>query len=253
MTQPPDRVLEPSPVPSDDRPGQRIVPLFLLLGLGHLALVWRLGAWTPASEATRAAALLTFGAALALGSLGLRRGYPHDRLGACNAVTQLRAALACCLVLPILDPGLMAALRLDWAVVALALLTLALDGLDGWLARRSGLASSFGARFDMEVDAVFALLLALLVLRLDKAGAWVLLLGLARYGFVLAQAALPWLRGPLPERLSRKAVCVLQIAVLILLLAPPVAPPLSTLLAAVATLALIWSFARDIRWLAARR
>jgi phosphatidylglycerophosphate synthase len=40
---------------------------------------------------------------------------------------------------------------------------LALDGLDGWLARRFGLASAYGARFDMEVDGFLILVLALLV------------------------------------------------------------------------------------------
>lgn len=249
MTHPPDSALGPSAA----RPGQRAVPLFLLLGVGHLALLWRLGAWTPAAAPVIAAALLLFTASVALGAVFLSRSYPHERLGACNAVTQLRAALASALLMPILAPGMMASDAFDAAVIGLALLALALDGLDGWLARRSGLVSGFGARFDMEVDAAFALLLAVLVLRLDKAGPWVLVLGAIRYAFVLAQLALPWLGGALPERFSRKAVCVLQIAVLILLLAPPVAPPLSTLLAAVATLALIWSFARDIRWLAARR
>ena len=39
-------------------------------------------------------------------------------------------------------------------------LLLALDGLDGWAARRQGLVSAFGARFDMEVDALLILALA---------------------------------------------------------------------------------------------
>jgi multidrug efflux pump subunit AcrA (membrane-fusion protein) len=37
-----------------------------------------------------------------------------------------------------------------------------LDGVDGWLARRHEIASRFGARFDMEVDALLILALSVL-------------------------------------------------------------------------------------------
>ena len=49
------------------------------------------------------------------------------------------------------------------------------DVLDGWLARRHGTAADFGARFDMETDALLILLLSVLCLRYDKAGAWILI------------------------------------------------------------------------------
>ena len=61
-----------------------------------------------------------------------------------------------------------------------------LDGMDGWLARRSTLASAFGARFDMETDALLIMVLSALAWRWDRAGAWVLACGLMRYGFVAA-------------------------------------------------------------------
>ena len=48
---------------------------------------------------------------------------------------------------------------------------------DGPAARRSGIASRFGARFDMETDALMILVLAVLAWRWDRAGAWVLLPG----------------------------------------------------------------------------
>jgi len=134
-----------------------------------------------------------------------------------------------------------------------ALLALSLDGLDGWLARRSGLTSDFGARFDMEVDSVLALVLACHALANGKAGLWVLALGGMRYAYLAAGIGLPWLRKPLPQRFRRKTVCVLQIAVLIVLIAPGVTPPASTGLAVAATLLLTWSFAIDILWLARRR
>ena len=45
-----------------------------------------------------------------------------------------------------------------------------LDGVDGWLARAIALASDFGARFDMETDALFILVLAVLAWQFGKAG-----------------------------------------------------------------------------------
>jgi hypothetical protein len=64
-----------------------------------------------------------------------------------------------------------------WPVVALAPIALALDGVDGWLARRGGLVSAFGARFDMETDSAFALVLSLHALATGAAGPVVLVLG----------------------------------------------------------------------------
>ena len=77
-------------------------------------------------------------------------------------------------------------------------------------------------------------------------------LGLVRYAFVVAGWRWPALARPLPPSIRRKAVCVLQMLVLGLMLAPPVGRPLSSALAGIAFAALVWSFAVDLRWLAAR-
>ncbi|MEJ1964856.1 MAG: CDP-alcohol phosphatidyltransferase family protein [Gammaproteobacteria bacterium] len=58
-----------------------------------------------------------------------------------------------------------------------AAIAASLDGIDGWLARSRHTASDFGARFDMETDAVLILALAALAWQFDKAGVWVLLSG----------------------------------------------------------------------------
>lgn len=207
--------------------------------------------------------LATFGPAGAMAAMALCGGglsvatlrlgsYPHGRLGAANVVTQARLALIAPLVGPILLPGAVTP-QLAWSLTALAAIALALDGVDGWLARRASLTSAFGARFDMEVDALFGALLALAALRTDKAGLWVLALGGMRYGFVAAARIWPWLGRPLPPSQRRRVVCVVQIAALVTVLAPPVVPPLSGAIAAVATLALGWSFAADALWLRWRR
>lgn len=174
----------------------------------------------------------------------MRRSYPHRRIGGCNAVTLLRLALTCALLAP-----LSGAAGAGWPVALVGITALALDGLDGWLARRSGLVSGFGARLDMEVDAALALVLALHAWRGTALGPEVLLLGALRYAFVAAGWVLPWLRAALPQRLRRKAICVLQLAALIALQTPLPTQVQAGLLAGIAVAALGASFALDIHWL----
>lgn len=95
-----------------------------------------------------------------------------------------------------------------WLVVAPASVALALDAVDGWVARRTETASAFGARFDMETDA--ALLLVLSVYVAHDLGLWVLAIGLARYAFLAAKLPLPWLRGQAPPRPWCKVVAAFQ-------------------------------------------
>lgn len=219
----------------------------LSAGLGA-GLAWMSAQALGAGGVGRAGAAAVFLAA-AGGIAGLmRRHYPHARMGACNMVTLLRAALVCALLAPLAEGR-----AAGWGVAALAGLALLLDGVDGWLARRTGLVSRFGARFDMEVDAAMALVLSLHALAGTGAGPEVLLLGLARYGFVAAGLAWPWLRGDLPPRFRRKAVCVAQLAALILLQAPLPTAAQADWLTRLAVLALFWSFAADILWLKDRR
>lgn len=175
--------------------------------------------------------------------------HPHEAFGAANAVTLVRAgmiALVAATAFETLENG--PAL----AIAAFCGLALALDGVDGWLARRSGLASMFGARFDLEVDALFVLILSVSAYMHGKAGVWVLLIGLMRYGLFSAGFLTKRLEAPLPESLRRKAICVVQIAALALLLLPQIVQPLSTWIAAVALVLLTWSFAVDIRYLLRR-
>lgn len=207
-----------------------------------------------------ALALLWFAVGAGLVRHGLQSGaHPHARFGGANRVTLLRLALAALLV------GLLGAAdwapplagedraALAWGVVALATLAALLDAVDGPLARRSGLASAFGARFDMETDAAFILVLCALVWQAGQAGPWVLAAGLLRYGFVAAARPWPWLAAPLAPSRRRQTVCVVQIVCLIVCLAPIVPPALATTLAAASLALLSLSFAVDIRTLARAR
>jgi len=208
-------------------------------------------------------ALSWFAAGAALVWHGLRAGaHPHGRLGAANRVTLARFSLAGLLVALLGEqvwPSAWAAAgaikvnALAWAVVALATLTAVLDAVDGALARRSGLASGFGARFDMETDAAYTLVLCALVWQAGQAGPWVLAAGLLRYGFVAAAWRWRWLATPLPPSRRRQTVCVVQITSLIVCLAPVVPPALAAALAAASLALLGFSFVIDVHTLAQAR
>lgn len=176
--------------------------------------------------------------------------HPHTRFGPANVVTALRGGMAAVVGALLWEAerfGAPGGEALLWALVGVALVALALDGVDGLLARRTGLASRFGERFDMETDAFLILVLCALALAAGKAGAFVLLIGLMRYGFVAWATVEPRLRAPLAPSFRRKAVCVLQIAILCIVLLPIVPPAVSNALAALALAALAASFAVDVR------
>lgn len=225
-----------------------------LLAIGALALLAGAGiaALAGFGPVYVVKAVLLYAGGAVLVWRGLPAAHPHPRFGAANRVTLLRLALAALLAgvigEPLPQPG-----QIAWAIVVTATVAAALDAADGPLARRSGMASEFGARFDMETDAWLTLVLCGLVLHFGKAGAWVLAAGLMRYAFVAASRPWPWLAGPLPASLRRKAVCVLQISTLIVCLVPIVPPALSSALAAASLLLLSWSFAVDVRTLARTR
>lgn len=175
--------------------------------------------------------------------------YPHPRFGSCNGVTLFRAGLGASLLTPLLSGDAGQAVWGGWAVALVALFALLLDGVDGWLARRQGLTSRFGARFDMEIDAALALMLALHAFADGMGGVVVLTLGVMRYVFVAASWVLPWMAAPLPDKFGRKVVCVIQIAALIALQVPILGSGAALGIAWGAVAALLWSFGRDTLWL----
>ncbi|PFG41149.1 phosphatidylglycerophosphate synthase [Georgenia soli] len=189
----------------------------------------------------------------AVGAAAVAVRWPRRVLGAANAVTLLRLVIVSWLagLLAVPDPGV-------WRVpvVVAALCCLALDGVDGRVARRRGLVSAFGARFDIEVDAALALILSVAVVGLGVAGWWVVSLGLVRYVYVAASLRWAWLRGALFPSRARKVIGVCEVAVLVVaLLSPLLTPNLTGPAAAWPTVTLLvtlgavcWSFARDVRW-----
>jgi phosphatidylglycerophosphate synthase len=132
-------------------------------------------------------------------------------------------------------------------LVLLAGLALALDFVDGWVARRTRSTATLGAQFDGEVDAFLILVLSAYVAR--SAGGWVLAIGAARYAFLAAGWPLPWMRASLPPRYWRKVVAAIQGIVLTVAAADVLPLALSQAVLVAALVLLVESFGRDTWWL----
>ncbi len=174
--------------------------------------------------------------------------HPHHSFGPANAVTLYRSAGTALLASLVPVAGLLADHWL-WSITVLAILLLSLDGIDGYLARRTRLASKFGARFDMETDALLILTISVFLWQSGEVGVWILSLGLMRYAFVLASFWSRPLRGELFPSFRRKLVCVIQLVALCAMLSPLISPPLSVVMGVIALICLAGSFLRDILWL----
>ena len=181
------------------------------------------------------------------------RYHPHPEFGMANLVTTGRAATTVVLAgFVSVEATLLSTPAWMWAIAITASIALCMDGLDGYLARKSGLCSVFGARFDMETDALLGLVITLLVWQAGQAGIWVLALGLMRYAFVGASVWIVALRASLFPSLRRKIVCVIQVGALCLMLCPWLSPVQVSSIGAIALMCLIYSFAVDIIWLLTR-
>ncbi len=173
--------------------------------------------------------------------------FRRDDFGWANRVTLARAVLVATLGGVLVAPEIVQQQGL--VLASLALTAIVLDGLDGWLARAVDGATRFGARFDMEIDALLILVLSINVVLADRAGIWVLAIGGMRYAFILSGQMLPWLKGELPASIWRKVVCVAQGIVLAAALLPWLPVVLVQSALALSLAALIHSFGRDTLWL----
>lgn len=215
------------------------------LPLVGLSMVIQKALSLPGSFLLQVMGLYLVGSVLIL--RGVPAALPGPGAGAANRVTLLRALLvlpvaALALQSGVTDPGLRE------AAVFLSGVALLLDGVDGWVARRTGSGTAFGARFDMETDAFLILVLSALAWRGGPVGPWILGIGALRYLFVAAGWVWPRLRRELPPSYRRKVVCVVQGVALLIVLAPFVPPMLAWGVGVLALTALVGSFAVDTVW-----
>jgi phosphatidylglycerophosphate synthase/uncharacterized membrane protein YbhN (UPF0104 family) len=126
---------------------------------------------------------------------------PGGRFGAPNLITTGRLLMTLGLLFAYgRQPG--------WQLAVAAGVILALDVVDGWVARRTGQSSAFGASYDVEADALLVTTIAMLLYIRGTAGAWVLLAGLLRYAYVLAPAIVPTPVGQAPRSRHGRVVYV---------------------------------------------
>lgn len=216
-------------------PAVVMLQVVLLLALG-VPLRWGAAAWAAASLSL---------AVVDVAAAQLARSYRVVALGPADVVTLARVALACGVVALVVEPP--AASSGTAGVAALGAVALALDWVDGWVARRTGTGSAFGGRIDGEADAFLLLVLSVPVAA--TVGWWVLVIGLARYVFAVAGWGLPWLRAQLPFRYWRKVVTAIA-GIALVVAAADVVPDLLAAMGLVVALVLIAeSFGRDIWWL----
>jgi Phosphatidylglycerophosphate synthase len=211
---------------------------------GVLAVQWRMVP-LPSSGWLAALAYILISNVMLIRGLQRRRS---TRFGPANIVTATRSTLVG-LITGLVVASFTTAISVV-LLVALVIPALALDAVDGWVARRTGTTSELGARFDMEVDAF--LLLALSVYVAQSLGAWVLAIGSMRYAFVIVGWALPWFRRRLPPRYWRKVVTAVA-GIALVVAASGLLGWGDTVLVGAALVMLVESFGRDVVWLVRRR
>jgi CDP-diacylglycerol--glycerol-3-phosphate 3-phosphatidyltransferase len=159
---------------------------------------------------------------------------------------------ACALAAPPPRLGVFPLAGVLYAAAALA------DVLDGWLARRRGEVTPFGARLDVEVDAAGLLVGSIVGARAGALPPWYLVLGGAYYVFKAAR----WARGRLglptyPERLRPYALArgfaAAQMATVALALLEIVPPPAAWVLASAVMVPTLVLMTREWRALTASR
>lgn len=218
--------------------------LLLIAGLAMTAGLSGAGL-RPTGWAVGVTCGLITNAALAFGRLH----YRVDRLTRADWVTLGRATVVFGIAALVADSfGQPVAVT---TLVPLSALALALDAVDGFVARRTRTAAKLGAQFDGEVDAFLILVLSLYVAR--SAGAWVLAIGVARYAFFAAGWPFPWMRAALPARPWRKVVAATQGIVLTVAAAAVLPPDVTAATLVLALVLLSESFGRDVLWLWSNR
>ena len=138
----------------------------------------------------------------------------------------------------------------SWSLVGLAVVAWALDGVDGYVARRTGRSTDRGARLDSGVDGALVLVMAV---ALVPVAPWALVGGLLYPAFLLGQLVRPAWRRALPGSPRGKVLGGVLTGTLVIGSAP-FWPAWAVQVAVGVAVALVaWSFLVDVRWLERQR
>jgi len=135
------------------------------------------------------------------------------------------------------------------AIFLLFAANVTLDALDGFVARKLGQATAFGALFDQEVDAVFVLCTGLYFWSQNDIGLWILLPGLLRYLFRVTV----WVVGPEQFVEKRRPMIASVAGINFVLLTVAVILPAGLQLAALAVSTSLFVFSFTLSFLELQR
>lgn len=185
----------------------------------------------------------------------LWRGLPYNHrlgesqllpgLGSANHATLLRGLLLAALTGFLFSPR---PSGLAWLPGLLYTLAVAIDNLDGYLARRTHRSTRLGEMLDMSFDGLGVLVAALLAIQYRQLPLWYLSAALARYIFLALLWVLRRLGRPtydLPPSVSRRGFAGLQMGFLAVMLWPIFTPPGTFTAAVWFALPFLAGFVRD--------
>ncbi len=133
----------------------------------------------------------------------------------------------------------------DYYLLAILIIAVSLDGLDGHLARKHKQSSVFGQYFDMEVDAFFVLLMCIYYYLFRDIGWWILVPGLMRYIYVIVLSLFP--KTNFVEKKKKYATYIAGFFFVILCAGLILPAPYNTALLLIGTGMIIFSFSISIK------
>lgn len=134
----------------------------------------------------------------------------------------------------------------SWPVLWVAVAAWSLDGIDGYVARRTGTVTDHGALLDSGVDGTLVLVLSV---ALVGTAPWALLGGLLWPVFALVQLGRPAWRRTLPHSVRGKVAGGTLTGTLVIAMAPFWPDVAVRVAVTLAVLLVAWSFVVDVRWL----
>ncbi|MFB6304286.1 MAG: CDP-alcohol phosphatidyltransferase family protein [Haloferacaceae archaeon] len=178
------------------------------------------------------------------GDVALDGGRAEGSLGVANALTLVRGGLYAAVAGFVTVPPTAAA----WGPAACYGVGVALDALDGWVARNLGRTTRLGERLDLAFDTLGFVVAPVVAVVWGQLPAWYLSLSAARYVF---RAGVAWRRRrgrpvhDLPESRVRRPLAAFQMAFVTVALTPAVGLEAVRLPAALALAASLSVFGRD--------
>ena len=136
----------------------------------------------------------------------------NAKLNVPNAITNCRLVINIFLLIVVTNMDMYG----NILILSLITISLALDGLDGYLSRYLGQITRFGRLFDQEVDNFLILTLVVSLIHNFSFSPYILLIPFYRYIFIFLIRSNIISNQDLPESFFRKAICVVTILGLVI-------------------------------------